>query len=91
MLEITTSHKAFVCVFVKVALVRHHKTDVTPAVYVVFGIERCSILCDFDARQSRASKSRDKFAGLISHLHTSHGGEPLAGSHSQPRTPVAVA
>jgi len=23
---------------------------------VVFGIERCSILCDFDARQSRATK-----------------------------------
>jgi len=80
MLEITTSHKAFVCVFVKVALVRHHKTDVTPAVYVVFGIERCSAL--FYA-------TRDKIAGLTSHLHTSHGGEPLAGSHSQPRTPVA--
>jgi len=30
----------------------------------VFGIERCSILCDFDARQSRASKTRDKIAGV---------------------------
>jgi len=31
-----------------------------------FGIERCSILCDFDARQSRASKTRDKIAGVTS-------------------------
>jgi len=35
---------------------------------LVFGIERCSILCDFDARQSRASKKRDKIAGVTSAL-----------------------
>ena len=33
---------------------------------LVFGIQRCSILCDFDARQSRASKTRDKIAGITS-------------------------
>jgi len=35
---------------------------------LVFGIERCSILCDFDARQSRASKTRDKIACVTSVL-----------------------
>jgi len=35
---------------------------------LVFGIERCSILCDFDARQSLASKTRDKIAGVTSVL-----------------------
>jgi len=33
---------------------------------LVFGIQLCSILCDFDARQSRASKTRDKIAGITS-------------------------
>jgi len=35
---------------------------------LVFEIERCSrpILCDFDARQSRALKTRDKIAGVTS-------------------------
>jgi len=33
---------------------------------LVFGIERCSILCDFDARQSHASKTRDKISGVTS-------------------------
>jgi len=33
---------------------------------LVLGIERCSILCDFDSRQSRASKTRDKIAGVTS-------------------------
>jgi len=31
---------------------------------LVSGIERCSILCDFDARQSRASKTRNKISGV---------------------------
>jgi len=35
---------------------------------LVFGIERCSILCDFDARQSHASNTRDKIAGVTSIL-----------------------
>ena len=35
---------------------------------LVFGIERCSILCDFDARQSRTSLTRDKIAGVTSLL-----------------------
>ena len=35
---------------------------------LVSGIERCSILCDFDARQSRASKMSDKIAGVTSVL-----------------------
>jgi len=35
---------------------------------LVFGIESCSILCDFDARQSRASATRDKIAGVTSAL-----------------------
>jgi len=33
---------------------------------LVFGTERCSILCDFDARQSRESKTRDKIARVTS-------------------------
>ena len=33
---------------------------------LVFAIERCSILCDFDARQSHVSKTRDKIAGVTS-------------------------
>jgi len=33
---------------------------------LVFGIERCCIPCDFDARQSRASMTRDKIAGVTS-------------------------
>jgi len=31
---------------------------------LVFGIEHCSILCDFDARQSRVSKTRNKIADV---------------------------
>jgi len=37
---------------------------------LVFGIERCSILCDFDARRNLVSKSRDKIAGVTSVLPT---------------------
>jgi len=37
---------------------------------LVFGTERSSILCDFDARQSRALKTRDKIAGVTSVLGT---------------------
>jgi len=33
---------------------------------LVFGIERCSILCDCDARQSRMSLMRDKIARVTS-------------------------
>jgi len=36
--------------------------------WLVFGIERCSILCDFDTRQSRTSKTHDKIAGVTSVL-----------------------
>jgi len=35
---------------------------------LVLRIERCSILCDFDARQSRASMTRDRIAGVTSVL-----------------------
>ena len=31
---------------------------------LIFGIERCSILCDCDARQSRASKTCDRIASV---------------------------
>jgi len=35
---------------------------------LVFGIERCSILCDYDARQNCMSKTSDKIAGVTSVL-----------------------
>jgi len=35
---------------------------------LVFAVERCSILCVFDSRQSRASKTRDKIAAVTSVL-----------------------
>jgi len=35
---------------------------------LVFGNQRCCILCNFDVRQSCASKTRDKIAGVTSVL-----------------------
>jgi len=42
---------------------------------LVFGIEHCSILCGFDARQSWASETRDKkIAGVTSVQHLTFDG-----------------
>jgi len=53
---------------VKVASVTGHvvRRDMArcTVVRLLFGIEHCSILCDFDVRQSRASKMCDKIAGV---------------------------
>jgi len=44
---------------------------------LVFGIERCSFLCDCDARQSRASKTRDKRP--MSHLRFCRASKTVTG------------
>ena len=61
---------------VKVASVTGHITRCVMARRTVaqpvfgIGLERCSILCDFDESQSRALKTRDKIAGVTSVLGT---------------------